>query len=133
MKMTPSVNRRQHERFALRPMYTPVSVRTLDEEGFRHEGHAYDVSEGGVRFELDYPIAPGTAVAMQITLPVGQIVGDEDEGPGRAVFVLGNVVWIDDSEPGPVQMAVAITRFARVGDRERLMRQLTRGAYSRAA
>ena len=124
-------NRRRYERFALSPMYTPVSVRLLDSETFDLEGHAYDISEGGIRFELDRPIAPGTHIAMQIALPAG--LGSAQSGPGRSVFVLGNVVWIDDEEPGPVRMALAITRFARAGDRERLIERLASGRYARAA
>ena len=129
MHASPSTNRRRFERFALRPMYTPVAVRLMDNEQFTLEGHAYDISEGGIRFELDHPIAPGTPIAMQITLPTSQ----GDIGPGRSVFVMGNVVWIDDSEPGPVQMALVITRFARLGDRERLLKRLSSGTYARAA
>lgn len=131
MHASNSTNRRRFERFALRPMYTPVAVRLLENERFTLEGHAYDVSEGGIRFELDQPIAPGTPIAMQITLPVAR--GEPEIGPGRSVFVMGNVVWIDDSEPGPVQMALVITRFVRLGDRERLLKRLTSGVYARAA
>jgi hypothetical protein len=128
-----NVNRRKFERFVLRPMYTPVAARTLDREDFVFEGHAYDVSEGGIQFELDHPIAPGTPVALQITLPTGPNGHTDDIGPGRSVFVMGNVVWIDDSEPGPVRHALAITRFVRLGDRERLIKQLTSGRFARAA
>lgn len=95
-------------------MYTAVRVRYLDSEHQCFEGHAYDVSEGGVQFELDYPINPGTPVAMEIDLPEGK-------GGEYAVPLVGNVVWTDDSEPGPVRMALAITRFLRPGDRERLL------------
>lgn len=131
MHASNSTNRRRFERFALRPMYTPVAVSLLDSEQFMLEGHAYDISEGGIRFELDRPIAPGTPIAMQITLPTDR--ADADIGPGRSVFVMGNVVWIDDSEPGPVQHALVITRYARLGDRERLLQRLASGTYARAA
>lgn len=126
-----AIDRRQFARFQLEHMYTPVAVRTLDSELFSIEGHAYDISEGGIRFELDRPIAPGKKVAMQITLP------DLDAshiGPGRSVFVFANVVWIEDEdEPGPVKMAAVFTHFARVGDRERLLRQFASGRYRAAA
>lgn len=129
--MPQPVDRRRHERFALPTAYTPIAVRTMDEQAFRLEGHAYDISEGGLRFELDEPIAPGTRVAIQIMLP--GLVGDG--GPGRAVFVIGNVIWIDEEEiaSGPVRMACAFTAFARAGDRERLLAQLSTGRYARAA
>jgi hypothetical protein len=112
-------------------MYTGVSVRLMDNEKFTLEGHGYDVSEGGIQFELDRGIEPGTPVAMQIALP--QSFWGTDEGPGRAVFVFGNVVWADDSEPGPVRMAVVFTRFARAGDRERLLEPIQRARIAEAA
>mgnify|MGYP000926715538 FL=1 len=126
-----TVNRRHFERFRTQPMYTPVCLRTLDNEHFTFEGHAYDISEGGVQFELDRGIDPGTPVAVQITLPSGGLA--DDPGPGRSIFVFGNVIWLDDSEPGPVRMAVVFTSFARLGDRERLLRQLGTGYFARAA
>jgi hypothetical protein len=112
-------------------MYTPVSLRGLDREGFDNEGHAYDISEGGVRFEADRPVAPGTKVAMQITLPN---LDSRDIGPGRSVFVFANVVWLEDEDqPGPYKMAAVFTHFARAGDRERLLRQFATGRYRAAA
>ncbi len=129
--MSTAVNRRTHERFVLSPMYTPVSVRLVDEERFGLEGHAYNISEGGLQFELDRPVPSGTEVAIQITLPQSQ--WSEDIGPGPNVLVFANVIWVDESEPGPVRMAAAFTRFARLGDRERLMKQLGSGRFARAA
>jgi hypothetical protein len=129
--VTTNTNRRQHERFALAPMYTPITARLLENEEFTLEGHAYNISEGGVQFELDHPIAPGTSIALQITLPTGSAA--VDLGPGRSVFVFANIIWIDDEEPGPVRMAAAFTRFARFGDKERLLRMISTGRYSRAA
>ncbi len=127
------INRRQHPRFAVTPSYTSARVRLLTEDSFTRPGHVYDVSEGGVRFEMDHPIEPGTPVAMEITLP--EYAGSPAfvDGPGRAVFLLGNVVWCDTEEPGPAQMALVVTRFARAGDRDRLMRRITSGAYARVA
>jgi hypothetical protein len=124
-----TINRRRFERFALRPMYTRVVVRLVADQSYDFEGHAYDVSEGGIRFELDRPIDPGTPVAIQVTLP-----GAAAEG-GWSVFVFANVIWVDEDadEPGPVRMAAAFTRFARAGDKERLLSQLSSGRYARAA
>jgi len=130
--MAQPTERRRHERFATAPMYTTISVRTHEENGFSRHGHAYDISEGGVRFELDVPIDPGTPVAVQLALPAAAIAAG-DTGPGRAVFALGNVVWCDISEPGPAIMAVAFTRFARDGDRERLLKPFKTGALRRVA
>ncbi len=131
--MDQQIDRRRHPRFAVSPGYTPVRLRLLTEDHFTRSGHAYDISEGGVRFEMDIPVEPGTPVAMEIMLPEQPGVLHTNDGPGRAVFVIGNVVWCDIEEPGPANMAMAITRYARSGDKERLMRRLTTGAYARVA
>lgn len=123
--------RRQFPRFVLEPMYTPVAARLLDSEVFSIEGHAYDVSEGGIRFELDQAIPPGTKIAMQITLPC---IGANDIGPGRTVLVFANVVWLEDEdEAPPYKMAAVFTHFVRACDRERLIRQFATGRYRAAA
>jgi len=128
------INRRRFERFAVPAMYTPVRVRRLDEPVLARAGHAYDVSEGGARFELDDPIDPGTPIAIQIALPGAQEIRSEDAEPGRAVFVFANLIWVNEEDlPGPVRMAAAFTRFARAGDRERLMHRLVSGRFARAA
>lgn len=125
------VDRRIHARFRVNPGYTPVQVRTGPDQGEAFEGHIYDISESGVCFELDHPVAPGTRVSMRIELPGFQA------GPGRAsglsVHATGNVVWCDLEEPGASRMAVAITRYDRAGDHERLIRALSAGRYLRAA
>ncbi len=129
---TQSINRRQHERFRVNPGYTSTSVRVHpDEETFSREGHIYDLSESGVCFELDIPIEPGSTVSMQIDLP--GLATNRDIGPGRAVFVTGNVVWCDIDEPGAAKMALAITRYDRAGDKERLIRAMTSNRFQRAA
>ena len=119
-------NRRRFERFTLRPMYTVVSVRPLA-GGDALEGHAYDVGEGGLRFELDSAIKPGAAVEITLTLPAGR-------GEAEPIQVRGNIIWADDDGvAGPVRMAAAFTAFAGTADRERLLRQLSVGRYARAA
>lgn len=125
------INRRRYERFALPAMYTAITVRTLDQDRDSLEGHTYDISEGGVHFELDHPIEPGTPVAVEIFLPASVLTDDPEAG--RIVFAFGNIVWADDSEPGPVRLAAAFTRFARDGDRERLVRAFASGIMARAA
>ena len=123
------INRRRFERFALAPMYTPVAVRLLADDTFEFEGHAYDIGEGGLRFELDRPIDPGTPVAIRVMLPGA---GPEEL---RSVCVLANVIWVDEDadEPGPVRMAAAFTKFARAADKWRLMGLLGSGRFARAA
>lgn len=131
--MTQKIDRRRHPRFAVTPSYTPARMRLLSETDFARSGHVYDISEGGVKFEMDIPVEPGTPVAMEIMLPERAGTMMDIDGPGRAVFLIGNVIWCDADEPGPAQMALATTRFARAGDRERLMRRLTQGVYARVA
>lgn len=128
--MSHHLNRRRQPRFLLSPMYHAVSVRRLsDGETFADTGHAYDVSAGGIQFELDNAYEPGTEVAVQIHLPEGF-----DIGPGRAVFAIGRVIWLGDLEdPGPVRMAVAFRMFPRAGDQERLMNYVSAGRMRVAA
>ena len=123
-------NRRQHERYEVAPMYTHVGVSVAgSREPFA--GHSYDVSEGGLQIELDDVIEPGTPVSIELVLPyVGALrLADDD----RIVRVTGNVVWVDASEPGPVRLAVAFTKFASEADRVRLLSQLKGRAVRRAA
>lgn len=124
------VNRREHERFQLEPGYTSAAVRLHpDEQVFTREGHVYDISEGGVCFEMDQAIEPGSTVSMRLDLPANT----GDRGPGRSVFLTGNIVWCDADEMGAVRMALAVTRFDREGDKGRMIRALTSKRYQRAA
>jgi hypothetical protein len=127
------IDRREHARFRVNPGYTPVEVRLHPDERFTLAGHIYDISEGGVCFEIDHAVEPGSRVSLKIELPAHLVHSGRDVGPGRAVFATGNVVWCDLDEPGASRMAVAITRFDRAGDRERLIRAMTAGRYQRAA
>lgn len=130
MPSQPRVNRRIHERFMLQPGYTSAAVRQHpDEQSFSLEGHVYDISEGGICFELDRPLEPGSTVSMMIDLPSNC----NDTGPGRAVFVTGNIVWCEVEEPGASKMALAITRYDRAGDKGRMIKALTSKRYLRAA
>ena len=127
------VNRRRHDRYLLPSMYTEVAVRLMDEEKVTREGHAYDISKGGLRFELDHAINPGTKIALRITLPGAASLRAAERKP---VFATGNVVWLheDDLEqPGPVRMACVFSSFCQPGDEERLMRRLKSGQFSIAA
>ncbi len=132
MSMT-ETNRRRFTRFTVQPMYTPIAARLVDaeSEAFDIEGHAYDVSEGGIRFELDRLVEPGTKIAMKITLPT---MHNESLEPGRSILVYANVVWVADREdPPPVRTAAVFTEFVRVSDRERLLRHFGSGYYRHAA
>ncbi len=125
--------RRQHPRFVLPSMYTAVAVRPLDRDRFQWEGHAYDLSEGGMRFEIDHPIAPGTPVALRLQLPGAGMLRVAERRP---VYAFGNVVWIEEDDvdqPGPVRMACVFSRFLQPGDKERLLKRLHSGRFSLAA
>lgn len=126
----PSVNRRRFERFSLNAAYTPVVVRTLDSEGLTLEGHSYDLSEGGLKFEIDREIKPGTPVSVQITVPSPVAAAG---GGSRTVTALGCVVWSDTEEPGPVVTGAVFSCFPRDGDKESLLRHLGAGVLRRAA
>lgn len=125
--------RRAHTRFLLPSMYTNIAVRPLDQEEFTWEGHAYDISQGGMRFEIDHPIAPGTTVALRIELPGSASLKASERRP---VYAFGNVVWIEEDDldqAGPVRMACVFKRFVQPGDQERLLTRLKSGRYSIAA
>lgn len=125
-----SVNRRRFERFLLSAAYTPVVVRTLDEKGLTLEGHSYDLSEGGLKFEVDEEIKPGTPVSVQITVPAPVAAAG---GGARTVTALGSVVWAESDEPGPVVTGAVFTCFPRDGDKESLLKHLGAGVLRRAA
>lgn len=128
-------NRRRFERYALKPMYTPLALTLPGEDGEGLDGHAYDISEGGIQFELDFGIDPGTEVDLEIFLPH---LGDPrygDEGPGRSIRARARIVWmqIDEDEPGPVRQAAVFLGFDRIGDRERLLKRFASDQYRLAA
>lgn len=126
-------DRRRHPRHEANAAYTPALVRLSSEDEFARTAHIRDVSEGGIRLEVDIAVDPGTPVAVQIMLPGTPISPEHVDGPGMAVFCTGNVVWCNADEPGPATLAVAITRFSREGDFARLMRRLNWTDRSRHA
>ena len=74
-------DRRADTRFPLRPMYSGIEVKLTGEDAQVYEGHAYDISRGGVNFELDQAIEPGTPIFLKLTLPewlLGLVEGDSD-------------------------------------------------------
>ena len=119
------VNRRRHERFRLPPMYSSVTARPLNVPIGELAGHAYDISEGGVRIELDQPLDVGQSVAIDLDLP-----GEEEP-----IAATGDVVWINDADddPGPRRMALRFRRFETTADRLRLQHFLGGDALRAAA
>lgn len=131
--MISHTDRRAYPRFLMPSMYTVVAVRPLDSERFLWSGHAYDVSAGGMRFELDHPIEPGTPISVRLQLPGAQSLRMSERRP---VYAFANVVWIEEDDledTGPVRMACVFKRFVMPGDLERLTTRLASGRFSAAA
>lgn len=124
-------DRRRHVRFNLEPMYSRVVVRRIGASDLAIEGHAYDISSGGVRFELDEAIRPGERVLIRIDLPQ---TTTERSTERRSIYAFANIVWLADDEPfGPCSMAAIFTEFARESDEAMLRSRLCSGRYSLAA
>jgi hypothetical protein len=129
--MTQTNDRRRHERFTVDPMYSAVAVsplatsnRTSDGCGGGHvDGHVYEVSLGGIRFELDQPLPVGTRVSVEVTLP----------GCTKPICAEGRIVRVFDEidDPGPRRMVVEFETFA-AGARESLDRYLSQKWLRRA-
>ena len=123
--MTTSYNDRAFDRFELTPMYTQVTVTRVDAMAMQAiDGHAYDISEAGVRIELDTPVRVDERVTVELRLP----------GEDAAIFASGRVVWVNDADddPGPRRLAIEFSRFLSEDDRDRLVRHLGFGTWRRA-
>jgi hypothetical protein len=106
-------DQRECPRLKVPPMYTLVRVRPVGEKRYRWLGYVHDVSEKGMRFELDCPLPPGSEVEVRAMLP----------GRYHMTFrAKGRVVRIhDDLEfQGPMRMAMIFDEFPRPVDLERL-------------
>lgn len=129
-------DRRAHTRFPLKPMYSGIEVKLASsaENSEPYEGHAYDISRGGVSFELDDIIEPGTPILLRLTLPewlLGLVEGEEDL---TSVQVRGTVVWADnDGVNGPVRMAATFHAFGSDAERELFLRTLKSRRHAIAA
>ena len=112
--------RRSCRRLRVPPMYTSVTARREADGGAELHGHVYDISEHGLRIELDQPLEPGERVALLLDLP----------GALAPVNASACVVWVNDAndDPGPRRMALRFTRFTRRADRRRLIEFLGQGA-----
>jgi len=117
------VNRRAYERFPLQPMYTAITASCAD--GHVIDGHAYDISEGGMRIELDDALRPGDRVIVEIKLP----------GSNENIRARGDVVWVNDEidDPGPRRHALQFAGFATATDHARLVSYLGQRRLRRAA
>src|SRR5688500_4697936 len=104
METPRSTERRRHPRFNLAPMYSGVQAHRASGDGHDSaDGHAYNISEGGIRIELDHRFEIGERVKLDIALP----------GAFEEVHVSGKVVWIlrSDDDPAARRMAVQFDGF----------------------
>jgi PilZ domain len=130
------LDRRLHLRFSLQPGYSRMVVQPIHSPECLWEGHAYDISVGGVRFELDEPLDPGSKIAMRIDLPNSSVHRHTGR---RSIFAFGRVLRLcpDDEEfgrgIGPMRMAAIFTQFARDEDHAMLMQYLSSGQFAIAA
>ena len=118
--------RREFERIRVQPMYTAVTASTDSQDcPLRLHGHVYDISETGVRIELDDALNPGEIVALHLELP----------GTHTAIEAEASVVWVhdDQDDPGPRRMALKFTEFLDRSDRNRLVDYIDRERGRRAA
>ncbi len=90
---------------------------------FPLEGHLYDISVTGVRFDLDDPLEEGASVTMEIHLP----------GLSKAIRTKGKIVRVydEDGDAGPKRMAATLGSFHSPEDATRLARVLGSGFYPR--
>jgi uncharacterized protein (TIGR02266 family) len=125
MTAAPDQNRRTDERFVIAPMYSAVVARRMEAQGDAMQGHAYDISAGGIRIELDQPLPLGERISMMLRLP-GELTGFEASG---------EVVWVhdDQDDPGPRRMALRFADFSSPSDRQRLAAFLDKGSVRMAA
>lgn len=102
-----SADARQCPRLKLPAMYTLVRVRPTGTTRYQWTGYIYDISQTGMRFEVDGPIAPGTKVDICALLP----------GPHHTTFeATGHIVRMhdeDDLDLGPVRMGMTFDNFTR--------------------
>jgi len=118
-----AADRRSADRFAPQVGYSRVVV-SVDKPNRSHnefEGHAYDVSVNGLRFELDEPLEEGTPIEVELHLP-GML--QSIRSTGRVVRVLDEL-----DEAGPQRMAVAFRSFASPLDASRLTKHLASGFF----
>jgi hypothetical protein len=119
------MDRRNAERFRLETALVRVVVgahgTSPDTKGF-FEGHAYDISEGGLRVELDAPLPVGTPVDVELHFP----------GLGAPVRLVGSVARLFDEidDPGPRRMGLDV-QPASQADAMRVGRLLEQAALGR--
>ena len=122
----PSIEHRSVQRVKLPPMYTLVRVRPAGAARYCWTGHIYDISDSGMRFELDHSLEPGTAVQIRAMLPGATTT---------IIHASGRVVRLHDEteERGPMRMAISFDTCMPRNDRQKLQTYLDRAEVRKAA
>ncbi|MCE9618747.1 MAG: PilZ domain-containing protein [Planctomycetes bacterium] len=112
--------RRGNQRFTLRPDVSRVVVH-CDKVPF--EGHAYDISNCGIRLELDEALQVGKRIDIDLYTT----------GTFKEIRFSGVVTRIFDEidDPGPRRMGIEITKFTDKEDEKRLITLLKGGSNGR--
>lgn len=109
---------RQSPRLKLPAMYTLLRIRPRGTERFKWTGHIYDISTGGMRFEMDTDLPAGTQIEVRAMLP---------GATPTTVTVSGTILRMHDDNPAlpPVRMAMTFNAFSHPIDRQKLVDYLT--------
>ena len=98
-------DRRRYPRLELQAAYTQVQVRRQGRSRYSLSGHAYDLSDGGVLFELDKPLNAGEKVQVRIVT---------NGAEGKTIHAAGRIVRLANTgQPGPSLMALAFAKPIR--------------------
>ena len=108
--LTVAAERRIQPRLQLPPMYTLVRVRMANDTQYRWTGHIHDVSLGGMLFELDQTLKPGTVLEVRGLLPGHKQLTFHARGPIIRVH-------FDDQAFGTRRVAMSFDAFSREQDR----------------
>ena len=119
LKLQSGAEARQSPRIRLPAMYTLLRLRKKGEARYNQTGYIYDISQTGMRFELDDPIEPGTELEFRALLPVGQTT---------TFSAQGHLIRMHDDlhEVGPVRMAMHFDSFKSNMDKQKLAEYLDR-------
>jgi len=104
------MNRRDANRIAVTPAYSSVAVVPAD-GGAKLVGHVYDISEKGLRFEVDRALPVGASIELELLVP-----------PEESIRVTARIVRVFDEadDPGPRRMGAEFTGFGSPDDAARL-------------
>jgi len=107
---------RQHPRIKLPAMYTLVRVRPTGYARYCWTGYVYDISQSGMRLELDEALPAGTRVDVRVMLPGHQTT--------TTFHASGTIIRSHEDDlliAGPVRMGMTFESFPYLGDERRLI------------